>query len=180
MKTKSLLTIALKITGIIIILPAIITTPQILYMSSTIITDENSTIPWSLVISAVLYLLVIYYMIFKTEALVDKIYKEKEDEQEINITINKKNGVYFSIIIAALFGLVTNVPSFLANLILGIRDNNDGIFALFDQRKDAEYFIAQGLQIVIFFLAITNASRITARILLLNKKQSAPKNSDNE
>ena len=176
MKTKQLLTIALKITGIIIILPAIITTPQLLLMGF----ENFSDLPFTLLLSAVLYILIIYYMIFKTEVIVDKIYKEKEDEQEINITINKKNGVYFSIVIAALFGLVTNVPSFLANLILGIRDNNDGIFALFDQRKDAEYFIAQGLQIVIFFLAITNASRITARILLLNNKQKAPKNSDSE
>lgn len=176
MKTKQLLTIALKITGILIILPAIITTPQLLLMGL----ENFSDLPFTLLLSVVLYILIIYYMIFKTEVLVDKIYKEKEDEQEINITINRTNGVFFAIIIAALFGLVSSVPPFLTNLILGIRDNNGGIFALFDQRKDAEYFIAQGLQIVIFFLAITNASRITARILLLNKKQSAPKDSDSE
>ncbi len=181
MKTKSLLVIALKITGIIIILPAIITTPQTLYISSMFVTDSNSSIPWPLVISVILYILVIYYMIFKTEVIIDKIYKEKEDEQEINITINRKNGVFFSIVIASLFGLVTTVPQFLTELIMGIRENNGGgLLSLLDQRKDATYFISQSAQILLFVLTITNASRITARILLLHKKQNIPKNSDSE
>lgn len=177
MKTKQLLEIALKITGIVIIVPTIISLPTTLYISLGMFLDQREETPWMLIFSLAIYVAVIYYLVFNTTKVVDYIYKEKEEEKEINFNFNRTNTIFLAVVLSTLFGLATTLPSFLIELIRGMKESMyggaglDGLINIFDNRQNSNYFITSGLQIIVLILILLNARRITAWIELYRKKQ---------
>lgn len=179
MKTKQLLEIALKITGIIFFIPGLLVTPMFFY-SGVEILDRYSGAPNPLLLPLLIYILIIRYLIFRTDKVVNLIYKEKEDETDIVFNFNRRNTIYLALVLSSLFGLIVTVPSFLVELAKGIKNEydiaNSGAlhefrYLLLDQRKSLWYFVVEGSQILLMFLLMTNATRVTAWVEASRKKK---------
>lgn len=164
MKTKQLLEIALKITGIIFIVPGLLMMPLVIYSGFELF-DSSSGIPSPIFFTIIIYILIIRYLVFRTDKIVNLIYKENDDDADIAFNFNRTNTIYLAIVISSLFGLIVTAPSFLVKLLEG---------------KSLEHSIIEGLQILLMFLLITNATHITAWIEAYRKTKMQKGTLNNE
>jgi NADH:ubiquinone oxidoreductase subunit 6 (subunit J) len=174
MKTKQLLEIALKIVGILYVIPTLLSLPFNLYTGTGMFTSySGSSIPWFFLFSVALYIFIIYYLIFNTEKVVNYIYKEKEDEKELSLNINRTTAIFFAIVLASLIGLVISVPPFAKELFVQLKQkiSFNPTIETYGYRMDENYFVVNGIEIVLLILALLNANKITAWIVSYGRKK---------
>lgn len=177
MKTKQLLEIIFKSIAIFIIIPKVIYLPVDMYHSvyaaQYAILGEYTPNTTAIMFVAVflVYLLFIYYLLIRTDIIVKWVYKEKEDEQPINLRWHSKDIIYIIIVISSLHSLFNLTPTYFVNLIksLDLSNTKTSLYNSFSQSD--EYFYQDTAQIVVSLLVLINARRITAWIEAYRKKQ---------
>ena len=172
MTTKSLINIILKILGIFFIKDILATIPQllsiILYLTKA---DTIGEAIWTLVTTILVlfvYMLVSYYLIFKTNLIIDKLKLDKGFNQE-TIPLNIHRSAILSIAIIVIGGLLVanEIPNFCRQL-----------FAYFQEKRmtygqtspSISYSVLAAVKIIIGFLLISNQRQIVNFIEYRRKK----------
>jgi len=177
MKTKQLLEVALKIVAFIMALPVLLNVP--LYLQQNIeayMSDSGPDISFSPFAGLALCLILVYFVLFRTEIIVNWIYKEKPDEQELKFNVPRVNAIFFSIVLISLYRLSSLVPDF---IIFYVRSRNAELFDdIAFTYTDNKYLFNQGVQIVLLVIILINAKRITTWLEFYRRRQMKSMNTD--
>ncbi len=184
MKTKSLLEIIFKSIGFLLVIPNVIYMPVTMYTSifSFYSFDSNAAkIPYIFIAILLLYLVMLYYLLVRTDILVSWVYKEKEDEANIKLNFYSKDVIFIAIVLASAYSIFSVGPAFFVDFFRAI-DLSDYESSFLDRLFviSNNYVYYNAAQLVTAVIILLNAQRITGWIELYRKKQKAPKNSDSE
>jgi hypothetical protein len=175
MTTKSLFNIILKVLGIFFLKDVLATVPQIisvfLYFSKADTVMEGVwTLLFTIVILAV-YCLVSYYLIFRSDLIMEKLRLDQGFDQEI-IPLNIHRSTVLSISIIVIGGLMVaeNIPALCRQL-----------FAYYQEKRmtyrqtdpSLSFAVMEGVKIVIGLLLIGN-QRLIVKFIELQQRKNAP------
>ena len=162
MTTRTLFNIILKILGIFFIKDILATTPQLL--SIILYFTKRETVGeaiWTLVTTILIllvYALVSYYLIFRSDLLIDKLKLDKGfDQQTIPLDIHRSTILSISIIVIGGFIIAEEIPNLCRQL-----------FAYFQEKRmtygqtnpSISYSVLAGVKVVIGLLLIGNHRHI--------------------
>jgi hypothetical protein len=172
MTPRTLFTIVLKVLGIFFIRDILGLLPQLLsYISFWMRPDpsEDAFINVCLILFLILInLFICYYLIFKTDALIDKLkLNESFNQESIPLNIHRSTVLSISIIILGGWILIQQVPNFIRL-----------IFVYFEERRllrgeinpATGQLIVSGAQIVIGLILVGNQKMIVDFIEVRRKK----------
>jgi hypothetical protein len=171
MTTRSLFNIILKILGIFFIKDILATLPQllsiILYLTKADTVDESI---WTLVMTILILLvygLVSYYLIFKSDLIIDKLKLDKGyDHETIPLNIHRSTILSISIIVMGGLIIADEIPNLCRQL-----------FAYFQEKRmtygqtnpSISYSVLAGAKIVIGLLLIGN-QRLIVNFIELKRR----------
>lgn len=172
MQTKQLLEVALKVAGIVMIWPSIISLPiQIYGLYDLLVDDFDFEKNWILYVGLLLYLSGIYLLIIRTDVLVNYLYK-RSDETENNpatVQFHRQNIIFFTIVLSSLYALVNKLPMFIIYALQsGVAKTYGG--SLIEDSSDKTLLI-KGIEITMFVLALVYAKTITNWVEWYRRKQ---------
>lgn len=162
MTTRSLFNIILKILGIFFIKDILATVPQLLsiirYLTNT---DTVGDALWSLVITILIllvYIFVSYYLIFKSDLIIDKLKLEKGFDQE-TIPLNIHRSTILSISIIVIGGLIIadEIPNLCRQLYSYYQEKR---MAYGQTNPTISYSVLAGAKIVVGWLLVANQRQI--------------------
>jgi hypothetical protein len=162
MTTRSLFNIILKVLGIFFIKDILATIPQ-LFSVVLYLTKSNTATEavWTLVMTILIlfiYGLVSYYLIFKSDLLIDKLKLDKGfDQDSFSLNIHRSTILSISIIVIGGLIITDEIPNLCRQL-----------FAYFQERRmtygqtnpSISYSILAGAKIIIGLLLIGNQGQI--------------------
>jgi len=127
MTPRSLFTIILKSLGILFIKEFLFLIPQFLTVFLYFQKGETMGVTmWiflTTVVQLIIYSLVFYYLIFKTEQVIDKLHLEKGfSEEKFSFNIHRSSVLSVVIIVTGILVLVDVTPTFCRNLFIYIRE----------------------------------------------------------
>jgi hypothetical protein len=162
MTTRSLFNIILKILGIFFIKDILATVPQmlsiVLYLTKS---DTLGEAIWTLattILVLLVYILVSYYLIFKSDLIIDKLKLDKGFDQEtIPLNIHRSTILSISIIVIGGLLIADEIPNLCRQL-----------FAYFQEKRmtygqtnpSISYSVVAGVKIIIGLLLIGNQRQI--------------------
>jgi hypothetical protein len=165
MKTKQLLEIALKVIGVFMLISALLALLFSAEAGLILLFTGGAGLGFTGVLFSLLYAAALYFVVFKTEIIVSWIYKEKENEADLNLSFNTPHLIFFAIVLACLYQLSFRIPNFVSTIIQ---------YSFFDWITSKAMY--QGaIQIAVLILVIKNASRITHWIEQYQQKQMPEK-----
>ena len=174
MTPKSLFNLVLKILGIYLIVDALAVLPQLL--SSFLYFSRADSIRegiWTLLLTVIIvfvYLLCAYYLIFKSDLLIQKLKLDKGFDQDV-IPLNTHRSTILSIAIIVIGGLilVDEIPYFCRALFNYFQEKR----MTYGQTKpQIAYAILSGTKIIIGYLLVVHQRWIVNFIERQRKKPS--------
>jgi len=156
------------------ILPSIISAPIYVYSTYLMFFEPGSSgVNWWYSIAIVLYLIAIYYLVFRTNKITDYIIKDKdkENESEINLGLPRHSIVFFAVVLTCLTALATRLPTFIIQFIQGMKENGSSLMNFLDSRPSKIYFITEAAELILFIVVLLNAGRVTAWVEWYRRKQ---------
>lgn len=165
MTTRTLFSIILKILGILYIKDILLTLPQLISffvftLSSAYEGGKFGTLVFFLLCTGT-YLLVAYYLLFKTDWLIVKLkLAEGFDVDPIRFTMHRSTVLSICVIVIGAMMFVNAVPLFIKNAITYYKEANFSQFSDSAYSPDNTYLIMYGLQIIIGLLLMGNQRQI--------------------
>ena len=166
MTPRSLFNIILKVLGIFFIQDFLAAIPQllsvILYLTSP---DTHQEAIWTLIGSLLVlfaYGIVSYYLIFRTDVIIDKLRLERGFDQEtIPLNIHRSTILSISIIVIGGLMLANDIPNFCRQLFSYYQQQRmtRGL-----QKPQISFIIFSAVKFVIGFLSITNQRQVVSFI----------------
>jgi hypothetical protein len=159
MNKKSIFQVIIKTIGLLTLKEFIVTIPSFLsllqYDTALLNPEENILIPVIMTLSIfIVYILIIYSSLFKTNFLIDKL-KLVEDDNEVltDWYFDIKTLVSLVIIVVGLNCIVEVLPTFIQQLIISLK-GKAGIVSFFDGKQYPLLFPV--VKLVLGFLLISN------------------------
>jgi hypothetical protein len=175
MKTKDLFNIFLKILGIFFIKDILATVPHLLSISFFLTNPDAAGTVFTLIgtiLMLFVYILISYYLVFKTNFIIDKLKLDKGFDQD-TIPLNIHRSTILSIATIVIGGLM--VADEVPNLCLHL-------FAYFQEKEmtygqtnpSLSFSVLAGAKIIIGLLLIGNQRQIVNFIERKRRAQQAP------
>jgi len=172
MTIRSLFNIILKILGIFFIKDFLSMIPELLsvglFMTKADTVTEGIWTLLSTLMIFFVYGLVSYYLIFKSDLIIDKLKLDEGFEQEtIALNVHRSTILSISIIVIGGYMIANEIPNFCKQLFLYFQEKR----LTYGQTKPAmSYTIVSGVRIVIGILLIAEQRRIVNFIERQRKK----------
>lgn len=155
MSPRSLLNIILKVMGIYFVKEVLLLIPQLL-SSFYFLTENFKTGGWFILFSTVImlavYILVIFYLVLDTDAVIDRFELTKGiDEENLSITVHRSTVLSITILLVAIVMIATTLPYFLQSAFNYFREKRtESPFS--PMRPDPTRLILYGAELLIAIL----------------------------
>jgi len=172
MTTRSLFNIILKILGLFFIQDILATLPQllsiILYLTKT---DTIGEVIWSFLTTLMIlfvYCVISFYLIFRSELIIDKLKLDKGFDQEI-IPLNIHRSTILSIAVIVIGGLLVadEIPTFFYRLTTYFQEKR---MTYGQTDPTVAYIVLAGAKVLVGLLLMINQKRIVNFIEVKRKK----------
>lgn len=163
MAPKSLFIIIVRIIGLFLLLDTLTVIPSYLNSISFIVNiGDAKSILIGIIFSTlivVLYIMILFYVLFKTEKVVDRLSLYKNfDEEKIELNIHSSTLIKIAILIIGGMMFLDNIVPVVLNLFGYIKSLNDNILIDFDHEKSISTmaFVHNLIKSLIGYLLVSN------------------------